>query len=130
MSTTISSLMHTNVRTASMDDTVTAVEKLLKDNELSWVPVLEPGGPVLGVISATDLLQFHAQQRDPQHVMAWQLCTYKPISVSPDASVAEVARLMVRHHIHHVVVMQGQTLRGVVSALDFVGRYVVDGHGS
>jgi len=127
MSHTIDSLMHTNVHTASIDDSIAAVEKQLKDHELSWVPVVEPGGPVLGVISASDLLQFHAQRRDPQHVLAWQLCTYKPITVSPRTSVAEVARLMVRHHIHHVVVMDGQALCGVVSALDFVGRFVVDG---
>jgi len=130
MSSTIASMMHTNVRTAGMDDTIASVEQLMKDRELSWVPVLESDGPVLGVISATDLLQFHAQHRDADDVRAWQLCTYKPIAVAPTASIEEVASLMVRHHVHHVVVIEGQALRGVVSALDFVGKFASDGHES
>ena len=48
-----------------------------------------------GVISAADLMQFNAQGRGPTSVRAWQLCTYKPISVGPDTPMGEVARLMV-----------------------------------
>ncbi|MDB5843173.1 MAG: putative signal-transduction protein with domain, partial [Polaromonas sp.] len=48
----------------------------------------------------------------------------KPISVPPDASVAEVARLMVEAGIHHVVVRDGSAIRGVVSSMDFVRTFM------
>jgi len=81
---------------------------------------------VVGVISATDLLQFHAQERDPATVRAWQLCTYKPISVDQATPLGEVARVMVERRIHHVVVTGDAGLVGVVSSLDFVRICIAD----
>jgi len=44
--------------------------------------------------------------------------------VTPGTAVGDVARLMVEHRIHHVVVTEGGAIRGVVSALDFVKAFV------
>ena len=71
-------------------------------------------------------MKFHALGRDPLAVPAWQLCSYRPISVGIDAPVHEVARLMVDRHVHHVVVTEGSSLAGVVSSLDFVRTFVRD----
>jgi predicted transcriptional regulator len=125
MTTSISSMMQRQVWTAGIDDNIDAVEVLLAEKDLSWVPVVGEGG-VVGVISTSDLLQFHAQQRDAQNVRAWQLCSYKPAIVDADASVLDVARLMVQRNVHHVVVTQRGEIQGVVSSLDFVRRFVAD----
>jgi predicted transcriptional regulator len=126
MNTPISSLMNSPVWSVGMDDTVHAVEALMSQHDLSWVPVIEQSGVPVGVIALSDLVQFHARDGDPAVVSAWQICHYKPISVSADTSVAEVARLMVAHKIHHVVVTKKGSMVGVVSALDFVRRFVVE----
>ncbi|MBX3619618.1 MAG: CBS domain-containing protein [Rhizobacter sp.] len=112
--------MARRTHTIGLDDTVQEVEALLAAHDLTWAPVVGEQGVVLGVISSADLLQFHAAKGQPDRVSAWQLCTYKPISVTADASISSVAALMVEHRIHHVVVMDGGTLCGVVSSLDFV----------
>jgi CBS domain-containing protein len=76
-------------------------------------------------MSAADRLRLHADGRSSPKVSAWQLCTYKPITVSPQATLSEVAALMVDSDIHHVVVAKGPDLKGVVSSLDFVRTFVV-----
>ncbi len=94
---------------------------------LTWAPVLDSGRDVLtvlGVVSASDLVRFRAQAEDPDSVRAWQLCTYKPISVTADTPISEVARLMVERKIHHVVVTKDDGIVGVVSSLDFVRTFV------
>ena len=121
----ISTLMTRPVCSVDLDDTVAQVEDVLSRNKLSWAPVLEAGRLVIGVISAADLLQFHAQGRDRSAVRAWQLCTYKPITVDQATPLADVARAMVEQRIHHVVVMNGEIIAGVVSSLDFV-RALID----
>ena len=126
MNTTISSLMQRQVWSVDMDDTIAQVDALLAEHGLSWAPVLDAGRAVVGVISATDLLQFHAQERDPATVRAWQLCTYKPISVDQATPLGEVARVMVERRIHHVVVTGDAGLVGVVSSLDFVRICIAD----
>ena len=124
MSQAISSMMQRQVWSVGLDDTVQAIEAQMAAKRLSWVPVLESNGVVLGVISASDLLRFHADKKDPSKVCAWQLCTYKPITVRPDATVSEVARLIVEKSIHHVVVTEGADIQGVVSSLDFVRTFI------
>ena len=126
MSQPISSFMERQVWTADMDDTIEQVEGLFARQGLSWAPVLESKRTIMGVISASDLLQFHAQGRDPTAMRAWQLCSYKPINVSPDTPVSEVARLMIKNKVHHVVVTDSEDIAGVVSSLDFVRTFVRD----
>jgi CBS domain-containing protein len=116
----ISSLMSRPVWSVGMDDPVADIESLMTRQDLSWLPVVEPGGAPVGVVTRSDLLQFHTRQQDPASVAVWLICSYKPISVDASATVGEVARLMLERRIHHVVVTQGETMVGVVSALDFV----------
>lgn len=123
MNRPISSLMQRNVVTVDMDTTVGEVERLFAAHDLSWAPVLEGGQTALGVISAADLLVFEAAGRDRDNSRAWQLCTYRPLSVTTNTPAAEVARKMVEHKIHHVVVMEGAQVAGVVSSLDFVRAF-------
>ena len=118
--------MERQVWAVDMDDTVAEVELLFARHSLSWAPVLESKRTIVGVISASELLQFHAQKQDPTAVRAWQLCGYKPMSVSPDTPVSEVARLMIESKIHHVVVTNGEGIAGVVSSLDFVRTFLRD----
>jgi CBS domain-containing protein len=120
----IASLMSTLVTTVQADDTVEAVSEQLRRDGLSFVPVVGKGDALLGIITAADLLQFQAARRDPAAVHAWEICSYKPVEVGPDATVAEVARLMVERQVHHVVVVDNKTVTGVVSSLDFVKQFV------
>jgi signal-transduction protein with cAMP-binding, CBS, and nucleotidyltransferase domain len=121
---TISSLMQRQVAVVEMDQTVGQVEALFAERQLSWAPVLEPQGEIIGVVSADDLVRFRAQGRDASTVPAWQLCTYKPITVDAGTPIPEVARQMVARHIHHVVVTEQGRVAGVVSSLDFVRAFL------
>ena len=120
----IASLMRHEVHQVGADDTIASVEQQMLARGLSWAPVMDEDGAALGVISSLDLLRLHADGKDAGKVCAWQICTYKPISVPPDASVAEVARLMVEAGIHHVVVQDGGGIKGVVSSMDFVRTFM------
>jgi CBS domain-containing protein len=121
----VSTIMSDEVTTVQADDTVEAVATELRRHALSFVPVVEgPGGALLGIISIGDILQFEAAKRDPASVRAWEICTYKPVEVGPDTPLDEVARRMIERQIHHVIVTEDKTIKGVVSALDFVRQFV------
>jgi predicted transcriptional regulator len=126
MNESIAALMERKVWSVAMDDTVAQVESLFTQKGLVWAPVLEggSGSTVVGVVSASDLLRFHAQGRDAATVPVWQLCSYKPISVDEATPAREVARLMVDQMIHHVVVTNREGIAGVVSSLDFVRAFI------
>jgi CBS domain-containing protein len=127
MSKPIADLMERQVVAIDIDDTVADIQAMFARKGLTWAPVLDAGSTVVGVISASDLLQFHGEWQDPEKVRAWQLCTYKPIMVADHTPAEDVARLMVERRVHHVVVTDAQGIAGVVSSLDFVRLYAQQG---
>jgi CBS domain-containing protein len=110
------------------------VADLLVKQKVSAVPVLSPQGRFLGVVAETDLLKKEELQRDPdgRHSMhlsyrarrdlataetAGEIMSAAPVTVRPDAPVAEAARLMVRHDISCLPVTDTSgKLLGVVGA--------------
>ncbi|MDO8313203.1 MAG: CBS domain-containing protein [Sideroxyarcus sp.] len=71
-------------------------------------------------------MHFHALKRNPKAVHAWEICTHKAIMVDMDASTRDVAALIVQNHIHHVVITDAGTIKGIVSSLDFVRQFLME----
>lgn len=128
MNRPISSMMTKNLWTVNTDDTVEQVDEVVNSHRISAVPVVDAENGIFGIISARDLLKFFTEKKNPKSVRAWELCTHKIISVSPDTSYLDVAELMIKNRIHHVLVVESGTLKGMVSALDFVEQYVIEAH--
>lgn len=127
MSKPISSMMADQATSVDMDATMEQVEEALRASNLSAVPVIDRAShAVLGLISARDLVRFHRDKKNAAAVHAWEICTYKPVEVSPDTPVSEVARLMVARGVHHVVITENSEIRGIVSALDFVRQFITE----
>jgi len=121
----VSRIMVKSVFTADTEDTIERVDDLLNTHKLSSIPVVDAKGVIFGILSAPDLVRFHAAGKNPRTVRAWELCTYKPIEVGPATPAGEVARLMVKNRIHHVVVTENGLIKGFVSTLDFLEHYVL-----
>jgi len=119
----ISQMMTKSVWTANTEDTIEKVEELLNTHRLSSVPVVDSNGVIFGIISAPDLVHFHSGRKNPKAMRAWEVCTYKPIEIGAATSVSEVARLMVKNKIHHVVVTENGAIKGFVSSLDLIEHY-------
>lgn len=72
----------------------------------------------LVVESFTDVAARAGKPIDPLRVC--DLMTPSVVTVAPDATLTDVARTLVEHHIHRVLVTDDATLVGVVSSLDLV----------
>jgi signal-transduction protein with cAMP-binding, CBS, and nucleotidyltransferase domain len=122
----ISYMMTKSVWTVDSQDTVEHVEEILSSHRISSVPVVDSKGVIFGIISASDLVRFHAAQNNSKAVRAWEIGTHKPLEVGPTAPIGEVARLMAKNKIHHVVVSEHGSIMGIVSSLDFIEQYVLE----
>src|SRR3712207_8003937 len=56
MALTVADIMETNVPTVTPEDTVEAVLRVLRENELPGVPVVNSGGRCVGIITEADLV--------------------------------------------------------------------------
>ncbi len=75
-----------------------------------------------GILTSTDICdKIVAQDRDPAQVKVREIMTSPLITVSVNMSMAECARIMHKHNIHHLPVAdeKGQIV-GMISATDFL----------
>lgn len=140
-------VMEPHVLAVSRDMTLAALEDFLISHRISGVPVIDDGA-LVGIISRSDVVRVLSLERALSGVIADGLASPEegeaqvrlpaslhaelaartvgdamvadPVSVSPDAPVAEVARLLHTRHIHRVLVVDGNAVRGVISTLDLV----------
>jgi len=106
---------------ASLDDAV----RLLEENDITGLPVVDPDGVLVGVISQTDIVRAravaHLWHRWPglrvRHLM------HAPALTADRAmSLEEAAQIMERSHVHRLVVVGDDQLRpvGIISTTDLV----------
>ena len=135
---TVADVMTRDVITIAPDTTVEAVAKLLYEKQISGLPVVDAQGRVLGILSEGDLMAHTAAIGSGKPRSWWlrffsdtasraeeylkthgrtaaDVMSRSPMTVAPDASLADVARLLEKQRIKRLPVVDGGKLVGIVS---------------
>lgn len=88
---------------------------LCKERYISGVPIVKEG-KVVGVVTRQDLL------RNPDEEQIALLMSRNPITVSPDATIVEAARIILSRRIRRLPVMEEEKLVGIISIADIVRK--------
>jgi CBS domain-containing protein len=89
------------------------VLKILKRTGISGVPVIKEGR-LIGIITRKDLL------RKPDETQLGLLMTPDPITIGPGATIRDAARLLVKHNIRRLPVVEDDSLIGLISVSDLI----------
>ena len=139
-------IMVKDVVTAGPEATVREVASLMLERRISGVPVVNDARHVLGVVSEGDLIRRPEIETD-QVKAGWlrlflsdeerardfvkshgrkarEVMTQPAISVAADAPLAEVVRLMERHRIKRLPVVEKGKLAGLVTRTDLLRAVV------
>jgi CBS domain-containing protein len=129
--------MTTEVRTVATGEPFKNLASLFVNQRISTLPVISRDGRLAGIVSESDLLKKAELQADPGQRRphrsrraarskaaadcAGEVMTTNVVTVRPDATVAEAARLMDRHHVTCLpVVDEAGKLHGIVSPRDLL----------
>ena len=137
--------MTASVISVGADLGIHELAKLLLDKGISGVPVVDAGGKPIGMVSESDLIgrgdsdqearrdrwlrllaegellnpeflaSLHSPDRRARDIMASPI-----VSVSGEAEVSEIARLLISHHIKRVPVVRDGQVVGIVSRVDLL----------
>ena len=145
MPLTVADIMDTDTPTVTPEDTVEHVLRVLYDAELPGVPVVTAGGRCVGIITEADLIMtgenadlhlphyfelfggfvfleslghFEDRLRKATAALARDLMTEDPVTIEPDASVQDAARMISRSKHNRLPVVQHGRLVGVVTRVD------------
>jgi predicted transcriptional regulator len=148
MTLTAGDIMTTDLITVTTQTSLEALAKVLYDNHINGVPVVDEEGALLGIICESDLIRKDKQLHIPT-VMALfdavfylerpsrikeeierfgattvgDLYTKKPVTVDKDTSIEEIATLMTEKKIYTIPVMDGDRLVGIIGKADLLRTF-------
>jgi CBS domain-containing protein len=123
-------MMTSEVTTLRHNDALVIADDVMRLGRIRHMPVLDDDGGLVGVVSQRDLFRgalaralgygTHAQQKLLGQLVVKEVMTTDPITIQPDAPIAEAATRMMEQKIGCLVVMDGERLAGVLTEGDFV----------
>jgi CBS domain-containing protein len=142
----VQDIMTRQVISVTPETSVTAVARLLRENAISGIPVVDDDFQVVGIVTEVDLVARHARPHFPAYVAfldsiiylesrrryresmrrilattAGELMTHPVTTVAPETDVQDLASLMVEKRVNPVpVVDEDGYLIGIASHTDLL----------
>ncbi len=136
---TVSDVMTRHVHVAGPQTPFKLIVRLIEENRVSAIPIVDQHGVPVGIVSETDLLLkerrqeldqsrdlLHARHRREQRVkaeglLACDLMSSPPITVPATIGLAQAARLMQERNVRRLVVVDERgKIAGIVSRSDLL----------
>jgi CBS domain-containing protein len=126
-------LMTPEVTTLRRNDKLSIADDVMRLGRIRHMPVVDDDDQVVGIVSQRDLFRgalsralgygAHAQQKLLGQLVVKEVMTNDPVTIGPDAPLAEAARLMLERKIGALVVVEEGRLVGILTESDFVKRF-------
>ncbi len=112
--------MSKNPVTASPQDTLAVAQAKMLDGKFRRLPVVE-GGKLVGILSDRDLREHkgHLEQTKVNVAM-----TENPITVTPLTTLEEATKLLLRHKIGGLPVVEEDRLVGIITTSDILQAFL------
>jgi len=119
----VKDFMSTPVTTAIGENSVLEIRALMKENGINAIPIISYSKDVphfemtiKGIITTTDI----SKDVDDNAIVEDVMTASNVHVVHIDSSAQAAAKMMLRHKVHHIVVMDDGEIKGMISSLDFV----------
>ena len=106
----VKDFMSAPVTTATGEATVREVRALMKSKGIIALPIVK-------YATASDLSKDVHEGAPMENVMT----ASNVYVVHTDSSAQAAAKMMLKHKVHHMVVMEDGKIKGMISSMDFVG---------
>ncbi|MCF0151798.1 MAG: CBS domain-containing protein [Megasphaera sp.] len=139
MSKTAADIMEKNVITAQKDTSIFDLVDMFVENNITAIPIVKDDKEIIGIVTDADLLYKEVKPCVPQYVnllganiyygnlkeyaqgfkklfacTAEQLMTKKVVMASPDATMEDLASVMVAEHLKAIPIVKDKKLLGLV----------------
>lgn len=144
-------VMTRNVITIKESGTIADLVRIICENKISGIPVVDDRGWLAGIVSKTDLIAFELEKQFdrvcqvdlqslfmsmgeadptgnseqsvdsvPGTITVGSIMKRGVITAGLDTSLVEIADLMLKNHIHRVVITEGGVIAGIVTSMDLL----------
>lgn len=137
-------IMTKDVITVKPESTVEELARLLMDNKISGVPVVDEEKKIVGIVTENDLISKNKRLHIPTIMRLFDayillgsgrmedeikkmaativddICTKKVVTIQEDLSLDDIATIMAEQHIHLLPVLRDDVVVGIVGKADMV----------
>jgi CBS domain-containing protein len=119
MAKSIQELMSTNPVAIDADQSVADAAKMLRDEDVGLAPIVD-GGRLIGTVTDRDIaIRVVAEGKDPASTKVREIASTDLVTVDPQQDLDEALRLMGRHQVRRLpVVDESARLVGVLAQAD------------
>jgi CBS domain-containing protein len=112
-------VMTANPRTIEPSTPIVEAARLMRDEDVGPAPIVE-GGRVVGILTDRDIvLRIVAEGKDPQSTTAGDIASRQLVTIDPEQTLDEAARLMAQHQVRRLPVCEEDgRLVGIVAQAD------------
>jgi CBS domain-containing protein len=116
----VSELMTKATVTDAADETLAEAATKMRQQQTGSLLIME-GSKLLGIVTERDLLKVVGDGQDPKSVSIREVMTADPVTIDPDTTIKEAARIMFDKWFRHLPVMTSDgTVVGVISLRDLL----------
>ena len=119
----VKDFMSNSVITAEGEISVGEIRKLMERERIHAIPILGPVEESIhietalqGIVTVTDLCRVVDDTIPVKEVLITSLVHV----ISKNTGAKSAAKMMIKHKVHHLIVMEDGKIIGMVSSLDFV----------
>jgi CBS-domain-containing membrane protein len=137
-------IMTKDVITVKPESTVKELARLLMDNKISGVPVVNEEKKIIGIVTENDLISKNKRLHIPTIMRLFdafillgsgrmedeikkmaatvvdEICTKKVVTIQEDLSLEDIATIMAEQHVHLLPVLREDVVVGIVGKADMV----------
>src|SRR5437762_462040 len=118
MGKSVKDAMTSNVKTATPSQSLTDAAKLMKQEDVGSIPVVD-GERLVGVVTDRDIVvRGIADGSDPRAVQVGDIASHDVVTVRPDDDLDEALRLMAQHQVRRLPVVEDGHLVGMLATAD------------
>jgi CBS domain-containing protein len=119
MAHTVRDVMTKNPRAVEPSTTLVDAARNMRDENVGPLPIVDDGR-VVGMLTDRDIVvRAIAEGRDPSSTTVGEIASRELVTVDPDQSLDEAARLMAQHQVRRLpVVEEDGRLAGIVAQAD------------
>ncbi|NJN37320.1 MAG: CBS domain-containing protein [Nitrospiraceae bacterium] len=121
---TVGQLMQDAVTRCTTRTDASTIAHLMTHQNYGSLPVVDEEGMLIGIVTEYDLLQAMLEGRDLRKILATEVMSTHPVTVTEDQTLAQVADLFQDRYLTRVPVVRNNKLIGILARRDLLFGYM------
>jgi CBS domain-containing protein len=121
---TVGQLMQDAVTRCTSRTDASTIAHMMTHRNFGSLPVVEEDGTLVGIVTEYDLLQAMLDGRDLRKILATEIMSAHPVTVTEDQTLAQVADLFQDRYLTRVPVVRNNKLVGILARRDLLLGYM------